>query len=283
MCVIYSGTIYLRCSDCNTIDLASARSFRAITQCEADDNHTCPLGLRPLQKCQNISIPDIQRCHECEQVRAEQQRTIHSILRGKHAGRGRGRGRRRVPASARTSRPEAVIRNSPGHNMRLEAFLAGSGVGESSVGNVGNMDVSIPSIFLDATQTQTQTQTLQSTHPAQAEPASDLAVLLSSAEYPPLPELPSDPDFEELFNMDVTFTQSTLRPQQPRVEQAMEGEREVKEEEGQQREEGEEEEAEEQERQEPIDHDHKRDLVDSWLNDVFDVAGCAYPASDEKL
>ncbi|KIW73263.1 hypothetical protein PV04_01395 [Phialophora macrospora] len=250
MCVIYNGTVYLRCSDCNTINLASASSFRAITQCEADDNRACPLGLRPLEKRQNITIPDIRRCHECEQLRAEQRRTIHSLLGGKHAGRGRGRVGVQHPV--RMHRPEATVRNSRGRNTYLETFLAGSGaVAGSGVANAAN-----PSMHPQPAQTQ------QFHRQPQAENIFDMPEFSPpSVVCPPLPEFNPDLDVEEILNMDMTFA-----PAAPQLEVEREGaERQ------QQGEKGEEEEV------VTVDHHHKHELVDNWLDCVFDTPDCVHP------
>ncbi|EXJ64308.1 hypothetical protein A1O7_00644 [Cladophialophora yegresii CBS 114405] len=180
---------------------------------------------------------------------------------------------------------------------------AGSGV---NVSNAAEMDIMRSLVSLDPMQTRAQIRA-QTQHPT-CQQQDELVFDLDMAPppplaeypcpYPALPEVEPNPEFEEMLNMGVTSMQPTL---QPGVEQAGNAEVKGKEEEMQKGEEGQEEEQADQDQEEQglVDRDldqhpyqyHKRDLVDTWLSEVFDMdmdmpmPGCAYPypASHEEV
>ena len=193
MCVIYAGTVYLQCSGCGTIDLASSRTFPSIIQCEADDRNLCPLGPQRLETHQHITLYDLHGCWRCQRASAEQHRSIYSILRPNH-----GIGRRLL---VRTRRTGPLVRHPAQRNGHVNAFLSSGTV------TVGDPSTNIaPSCFPQASPSQQPVMQYSSFHAAhQSQQDIPIADPFLGYPYPPLPDLAEDPDFQEMLNMSTTL------------------------------------------------------------------------------
>jgi hypothetical protein len=161
----------------------------------------------------------------------------------------------------------------------LEAFLAGGSNAVSGSGANNAAGMVNPSIFLQPTQTQEFSSQLQAMDIFDAP-----AFPLPSEAYPPLPEFNPDPDFEDILNMDMMFAQPA-----PQLEVEGEGEGEGERQGEREQEQGEgvggEEEVLTVHQDQDQDQDHKHELVDDWLDRLFDTStptptpapACVYP------
>ncbi|KAJ9608198.1 hypothetical protein H2200_007186 [Cladophialophora chaetospira] len=197
MCFIYSATTFLRCRECNAVDFTSGTTCRSLTLCNAGVDQLCRAGLEHLHGHWFQTRPSDEPCRNCDQgVQGEQQRTIESFQQLRGTGGDAG-------WEPRLDQGMTQGRAAPDMILSLDAAAAQS----------------MRTPFQTADLPPTLARYLRT--PSTRDPPMEFGLPITpylepqaftapSGDYPPLPVLPPDPDFDEMLNIATASAQPAL-------------------------------------------------------------------------